>query len=117
MNVLDNKRYQTLTKEFIDLVIGNYGVIQGDICPKLLKKVEKNYIDTTDNNLISINSYKNKFKRFCSKNNLDDLSKSETDLLNYILFTKEAKEFYISNDSKSSNNVIGLQEGFGLYID
>lgn len=117
MNVLDNKRYQTLTKEFIDLVMGNYGEIQGDICPKLLKKVEKNYIDTTDNNLISINSYKNKFKRFCSKNNLDDLSKNETDLLNYILFTKEAKEFYISNDSKSSNNVIGLQEGFGLYID
>ena len=97
--------------------MGNYGEIQGDICPKLLKKVEKNYIDTTDNNLISINSYKNKFKRFCSKNNLDDLSKNETDLLNYILFTKEAKEFYISNDSKSSNNVIGLQEGFGLYID
>lgn len=117
MNVLDNKRYQTLTKEFIDLVMGNYGEIQGDICPKLLKKVEKNYIDTADNNLISINSYKNKFKRFCSKNNLDDLSKNETDLLNYILFTKEAKEFYISNDSKSSNNVIGLQEGFGLYID
>lgn len=117
MNVLDNKRYQTLTKEFIDLVMGNYGEIQGNICPKLFKKVEKNYIDTTDNNLISINSYKNKFKRFCSKNNLDDLSKNETDLLNYILFTKEAKEFYISNDSKSSNNVIGLQEGFGLYID
>lgn len=117
MNVLDNKRYQTLTKEFIDLVMGNYGEIQGDICPKLLKKVEKNYIDTADNNLISINSYKNKFKRFCSKNNIDDLSKNETDLLNYILFTKEAKEFYISNDSKSSNNVIGLQEGFGLYID
>lgn len=117
MNVLDNKRYQTLTKEFIDLVMGNYGEIQGDICPKLLKKVEKNYIDTADNNLISINSYKNKFKRFCLKNNLDDLSKNETDLLNYILFTKEAKEFYISNDSKSSNNVIGLQEGFGLYID
>ena len=32
MNVLDEKRYETLTKEFVDLVNGEYGIVPGKIC-------------------------------------------------------------------------------------
>ena len=41
MNVLDESRYKTLTKEFVDLVNGRYGEIPGTIAPSLLKKVDK----------------------------------------------------------------------------
>ena len=115
MNVLDEKRYKTLTKEFVDLVNGKYGEIPGTICPKLLKKVEKNTDSTEENAQISIKSFKEEFKKFCLDNKINDYSKSETDLLNYILFKNEAKDYYLAKSSNKSDDIISLQEGFGLY--
>ena len=115
MNVLDEKRYKTLTKEFVDLVNGKYGEIPGTICPKLLKKVEKNTDSTEENVQISIKSFKEEFKKFCLDNKINDYSKSETDLLNYILFKNEAKDYYLAKSSNKSDDIISLQEGFGLY--
>ena len=117
MNVLDESRYKTLTKEFVDLVNGRYGEIPGTISPSLLKKVDKSGITSTDNQFKSIELYKDDFSNFCRDNGLADLSKNETDLLNYILFTKEAKDFYLASQSSNLNEVIGLQEGFGLYVE
>lgn len=117
MNVLDGKRYKTLNKEFVDLVNGRYGRIPGDICNKLLKKVDKsNLISNEDLTNQNIETYKKDFKDFCNKNNIKNLSNNETDLLNYILFPKEAKDYYLSNKS-TQNDIIGLQEGFGLYVE
>ena len=115
MNVLDEKRYKTLTKEFVDLVNGKYGEIPGTICPKLLKKVEKNTDSTEENAQISIKSFKEEFKKFCLDNKINDYSKTETDLLNYILFKNEAKDYYLAKSSNKSDDIISLQEGFGLY--
>ena len=115
MNVLDEKRYKTLTKEFVDLVNGKYGEIPGTICSKLLKKVEKNTDSTEENAQISIKSFKEEFKKFCLDNKINDYSKSETDLLNYILFKNEAKDYYLSKSLNKSDDIISLQEGFGLY--
>ena len=115
MNVLDEKRYKTLTKEFIDLVNGKYGEIPGTICSKLLKKVEKNTDPAEENAQIPIKSFKEEFKKFCLDNKIKDYSKSETDLLNYILFKNEAKDYYLFKSSNKSDDIISLQEGFGLY--
>ena len=117
MNIIDGARYKTLTKEFIDLVNGKYGKIPGEVCPKLLKKVEKNSSDSNVSETKSILEYKSEFSKFCSENNLKDYSKKETDLLNYILFTNEAKQFYLTLHKSKIDQVIGLQEGFGLYIE
>ena len=117
MNIIDGARYKTLTKEFIDLVNGKYGKIPGEVCPKLLKKVEKNSPDSDVSETKSIMEYKSEFSKFCSENNLKDYSKKETDLLNYILFTNEAKQFYLTLHKSKIDQVIGLQEGFGLYIE
>ena len=117
MNIIDGARYKTLTKEFIDLVNGKYGKIPGEVCPKLLKKVEKNSSDSDVSETKSILEYKSEFSQFCSENNLKDYSKKETDLLNYILFTNEAKQFYMTLHKSKIDQVIGLQEGFGLYIE
>ena len=65
----------------------------------------------------SISMYKQEFRQFFNDNSMIDLSSNELDLLNYILFPKEAKDYYVAQDNKPSDDVIGLQEGFGLYID
>ena len=117
MNVLDGKRYKTLNKEFVDLVNGLYGRIPGDVCNKLLRKIDKsNSISNEDLTTQNIDSCKKDFKVFCSENNIKNLSNNETDLLNYILFPKEAKDYYLSHKS-TQNDIIGLQEGFGLYVE
>ena len=118
MNVLDNKRYQTLNKEFIDMVNGYYGEIPGDICPKLRKKIDKASSGHKENtNIQDVSFYKEEFKIFCDENNLKKLYKNDTDLLNFILFPKEAKDFYLLKNKSSLNDIIGLQEGFGLYVE
>ena len=116
MNVLDGERYKTLNKEFVDLVNGKYGKIPGKINPKLLKKIDKNIPDNELENM-TISEYRKDFSNFCKSNNIKDFSKKDTDLLNYILFNKESKDFYLSSNKNTYNDIVGLQEGFGLYIE
>jgi pyruvate/oxaloacetate carboxyltransferase len=116
MNVLDGKRYNTLNKEFVDLVLGKYGKIPGKISAKLLKKVEK-YRQNENVSYVSLKENRSKFSVFCKDNDIKDISKQDTHLLNFILFNKESKEFYQSKNKNTMNDIIGLQEGFGLYVE
>ncbi len=116
MNVLDGERYKTLNKEFVDLVNGKYGKIPGKINPKLLKKIDKNIPDNESENM-TISEFRKDFSNFCKSNNIKDFSTKDTDLLNYILFNKESKDFYLSSNKNTYNDIVGLQEGFGLYIE
>ncbi len=116
MNVLDGERYKTINKEFVDLVNGKYGQIPGKINSKLLKKIDKNIPDNESENM-TISDYRKDFSNFCKSNNIKDFSKKDTDLLNYILFNKESKDFYLSSNKNTYNDIVGLQEGFGLYIE
>ena len=65
---------------------------------------------------ITVDQARLDFKDFCKDKKLDDLYKSDTDLLNYILFTKESKDFYTKSSVVTMNDLIELQEGFGLYM-
>ena len=116
MNVLDGERYKTINKEFVDLVNGKYGQIPGKINSKLLKKIDKNIPDNESESM-TISDYRKDFSNFCKSNNIKDFSKKDTDLLNYILFNKESKDFYLSSNKNTYNDIVGLQEGFGLYIE
>ena len=115
LNVLDNERYKNLNKEFIDLVKGDYGKIPGDVDKALLKIVDSRSHDQTLKS-ITVDQARQDFKQFCNDNNLKNLYKSDTDLLNYILFTKESKDYYTKSSVVSMNDLIELQEGFGLYM-
>ena len=115
LNVLDNERYKNLNKEFIDLVKGEYGKIPGDVDKALLKIVDSKSHDQTFESM-TVDQARQDFKEFCNDNNLKNLYKSDTDLLNYILFTKESKDFYTKSSVVSMNDLIELQEGFGLYM-
>ena len=115
LNVLDNSRYKNLNKEFIDLVNGKYGKIPGEVNKSLLKIIDsKNYEETSTS--LTVNDARLEFKKFCKDNSLKDLYNNNTDLLNYILFTKESKDFYTKSTSMSMNDLIELQEGFGFYL-
>ena len=116
MNILDGERYKTLNKEFVDLVNGKYGKIPGKVNSKLLKKIDKNISDGESENM-TISEYRKDFSNFCKSNNIKDFSNKDTDLLNYILFNKESKDFYLSSNKNTYNDIVGLQEGFGLYIE
>ena len=116
MNVLDGQRYKTLNKEFVDLVNGKYGKIPGKVNSKLLKKIDKNISADKSENM-TISEYRRDFSNFCKSNNIKDFSNNDTDLLNYILFNKESKDFYLSSNKNTYNDIVGLQEGFGLYIE
>ena len=115
LNVLDNERYKNLNKEFIDLVKGDYGKIPGDVDKALAKIVDSKYHDHSVES-ITVDQARLEFKDFCKESNLGNLYKSDTDLLNYILFTKESKDFYTKSSVVSMNDLIELQEGFGLYM-
>ena len=115
LNILDNERYKNLNKEFIDLVKGEYGKIPGDIDNALLKIVDSKTHDK-DIESLTVDQARLDFKDFCKEKNLKNLYKSDTDLLNYILFTKESKDFYTKSSVISMNDLIELQEGFGLYM-
>ena len=116
MNVLDGERYKTLNKEFVDLVNGKYGKIPGKVNSNLLKKIDKN-ISADESENMTISEYRKDFSNFCKSNNIRDFSNKDTDLLNYILFNKESKDFYLSSNKNTYNDIVGLQEGFGLYIE
>ena len=116
MNVLDGKRYKTLNKEFVDLVMGKYGKIPGEVSSKLKKRVESFEYDN-DIDFTSIKEYRINFSKFLRENSLKDISRQDTSLLNFILFPKESKEYYQAKSKSSMNDIIGLQEGFGLYIE
>ena len=115
LNVLDNKRYKNLNKEFIDLVNGNYGRIPGEVNTSLLKIVEAKYLDNNDETL-TVENARDDFKEYCNQNNLKTLYKNDTDLLNFILFPKESMDFYKKSSVLSMNDLIKLQEGFGFYM-
>ena len=116
MNVLDGKRYKTLNKEFVDLVIGKYGKIPGKVSSKLKKRVE-NFDYDKNNDFTSVEEHRINFSKFFKESGLKDISKQDTNLLNFILFPKESKEFYQLKNKLTMNDIIGLQEGFGLYIE
>ena len=116
MNILDGKRYKTLNKEFVDLVIGKYGKIPGKISLKLKKKIEK-YDYDSDIVFKSIKEHRADFSKFLKENNIKDISRQDTHLLNFIIFPKESKEYYQAKNKSSMNDIIGLQEGFGLYVE
>ena len=115
LNVLDNKRYKNLNKEFIDLVRGEYGKIPGKVDKELLKTIDTRNYNATDKSQ-TVTKARQEFKNFCNENKLNNLYKNDTDLLNFILFSKESKDFYAKSSSVSMNDLIELQEGFGLYM-
>ena len=113
-NIIDGERYKNLNKEFIDLIRGSYGKIPGVVDLDLQRKVEDYQLHEIDH--FDVDILKKDFISFCEENNLKKIKNSDTDLLNFILFPEQAKDFYLQQRKPSFNDIIELQEGFGFYL-
>ena len=99
---------------FIDLIRGGYGKIPGVVDLDLQRKIEDYQLHEIDH--FDVDILKKDFISFCEENNLKKIKNSDTDLLNFILFPEQAKDFYLQQRKPSFNDIIELQEGFGFYL-
>jgi oxaloacetate decarboxylase alpha subunit len=98
LNVMSSRRYENLSNESLNLILGKYGKLPGEINSELFKKAES--IGIEDNHLGS-DEYKlmsEELKNLCIENELPDLSKNIEMVLTYILFPNIALTFFKSLD-------------------
>ena len=87
-NIL-NKRYETLSIEIIDLILGYYGKLPGKINTDLFEKAleQKTNIKDRPADFLTekFEDYKENLKQYCKKLKIDDLSSIEENILTFIL--------------------------------
>lgn len=87
-NIL-NKRYETLSIEIIDLILGYYGKLPGKINTDLFEKAleQKTNIKDRPADFLTekFEDYKENLKQYCKKLKIDDLSRIEENILTFIL--------------------------------
>ena len=96
-NIL-NKRYETLSIEIIDLILGYYGKLPGDINEALFKKALEQKINITDRpaDLLAekFEDFKENLKKYCSKLKIKDLSGIEENTLIFILIPYGSEKIF-----------------------
>ena len=96
-NIL-NKRYETLSIEIIDLILGYYGKLPGEINTNLLKKAleQKNKITDRPADLLKENfeDFKDNLKEYCKKLKIRDLSSIEENILTFILIPYGSEKIF-----------------------
>ena len=98
LNVMSSRRYENLSNESLNLILGKYGKLPGEINSELLKKadsigIEDNHLGSDEYKLMS-----EELKNLCAENDLPDLSKNIEMVLTYILFPNIALTFFKSLD-------------------
>ena len=117
LNIRNSKRYESLTNEMVDLINGKYGKVKGKINKELKELVKTNYPSKKDKDLLTVTEHKKNFKQKCIDFELDDLSKNDKHLLNYILFPEVSIDYYCELKRSSEDFMIDLQQGLGIIID
>ncbi len=95
-----NKRYETLSVEIIDLALGYYGKLPGELDKSLLEIAEKNKKRITQRpaDLLSekFTDYQKDLSVFCKKLEINDLSTSEENVLTFILIPYGSEKLFKS---------------------
>jgi oxaloacetate decarboxylase alpha subunit len=96
LNVMNSRRYENLSNESINLVLGKYGKLPGDIDPELLAKAKSKVSGIEENNIDEeeIKKMSDELEVLCETNGLPDLSKNIEMLLTYIMFPNIALAFF-----------------------
>jgi len=96
-NIL-NERYETLSIEIIDLILGYYGKLPGKVNTSLFTKAleQKNNIDERPADLLSekFDDFKENLKRYCKKLKIKDLSSIEENILTFILIPYGSEKIF-----------------------
>ena len=94
MNVMGNVRYDNLSNESKNLLLGKYGKLPGEVNQELLLKVSSLNQEKIEEDTEDLVVMKEELKKLCIENNLDDLSENTEMLLTYILFPNIALRFF-----------------------
>ena len=94
LNVMSSRRYENLSNESLNLILGKYGKLPGDIQTDLLKKAQSIGIEEADLDEDEIEKMSKELKELCANNGLPDLSESIEMLLTYIMFPNIALSFF-----------------------
>ncbi|RCL40600.1 MAG: oxaloacetate decarboxylase [Gammaproteobacteria bacterium] len=88
-NIINEARYETLSVEIIDLALGYYGKLPGEINEGLLLKAcneKKRIFDRPADNLKeTLNEYRENLKEFCKKLDIKDISFIDEQVLTFLL--------------------------------
>ena len=97
MNVSENKPYETLSKETINLLTGHYGRVPGNVNKEILKKAETEQDSNSQRPRDFIHDdyeeRKKDLKNFCEQNKLNDFSLNEEMLLCFIQFPYSTTDY------------------------
>ena len=97
MNVSENKPYETLSKETINLLTGHYGRVPGNVNKEVLKKAETKQDSNSQRPEDFIHDdyedRKKDLKNFCEQNKLSDFSLNEEMLLCFIQFPYSTTDY------------------------
>ena len=94
LNVMSGRRYENLSNESLNLILGKYGKLPGEIDPELLSKAKTKGIEDTALEEEELDKMKSELKTLCEENNLPDISNNIEMLLTYIMFPNIAFSFF-----------------------
>ena len=93
-----NEKYETLSVEIIDLVLGYYGKLPGKVDSKLIKIASENkeIITNRPADLLTdrFEDFKNNLREFCKKLEIEDLSSIEEHVLTFILIPYGSEQIF-----------------------
>ena len=98
LNVMGNVRYENLSNESKNLLLGKYGDLPGEVNKDLYNKAKETSTDLETEQEVEdeMIHMKAELKKLCLENNLDDLSENLEMLLTYVLFPNIALKFFKS---------------------
>ena len=94
LNIMSTRRYENLSNESLNLILGKYGKLPGEIEPDLLRRAESIGVDGDSYDENELDIMANELKDLCSNNGLPDLSEKIEMLLTYIMFPNIALSFF-----------------------
>ena len=94
LNVMSSRRYENLSNESLNLILGRYGKLPGEIDSTLLAQAESIGIEEMNLDENELDKMEDELKSLCKDNNLPDISKNLEMLLTYIMFPNIAFAFF-----------------------
>jgi len=94
LNIISSRRYENLSNESLNLILGKYGKLPGEIEPDLLRRAESIGVDGDSYDENELDTMATELKDLCSTNGLPDLSENIEMLLTYIMFPNIALPFF-----------------------
>ena len=113
-NVLDNERYKHLNLETVNLILGKYGKVPGNINEFLIDLAKK--LKQGDEVEEDLDSARSNLKTFCKENKIKDFSQRLENVLSYIFFPNIVEDFFLKKGSRKDTNLEQLQEEIGFVI-